>query len=58
MTIRNIIKKSGGKKIMEKKHICILCGEEHGLDYIHSVEIKGKDRDICKECATAVKGLV
>jgi hypothetical protein len=43
---------------MEKKHVCILCGEEHGLDHMHFVKIKGKNRNICKECATSIKGLV
>jgi hypothetical protein len=43
------------KKIGEK-HICLVCGEEHGFDDIHIIEIKGKKRKICKGCATAIKG--
>jgi len=50
------IKESGGEKI-DKKHICIVCGEEHGLDNIHTIDIKGKTQKICKGCATAIKGL-
>ena len=38
--------------------ICCVCGEEHGLDDIHHIEIKGKVKDVCKGCATAIKGLV
>jgi hypothetical protein len=56
-----INKKNMGLIIIEKKPskpICVLCGEEHGLEYIHSITIKGKNRNICKECATAIKGLV
>jgi len=36
---------------------CFVCGEEHGLDDIEHIEIKGKEKDICKGCATAIKGL-
>jgi hypothetical protein len=42
---------------MEKKHVCLVCGEEHGFDDIHHMKIKGKTKKICKECATAIKGL-
>ena len=38
--------------------LCCVCGEEHGLDDIDHVEIKGETKKICKECATAVKGIV
>jgi len=37
--------------------VCCICGEEHGLDEIEHIETKGKERKICKECATAIKGL-
>ncbi len=40
------------------KYVCSICGEEHGLDNIHQLEIKGQSKDICKECATTIKGLV
>ena len=36
--------------------VCCVCGEEHGLDDINHVEIKGKEKKICKQCATAIKG--
>ena len=42
---------------MDEKHTCLVCGEEHGLDNIHILTIKGKRRKICKDCATAIKGL-
>jgi hypothetical protein len=35
-----------------------VCGEEHGLDDIDHVEIKGETKKVCKECATAIKGIV
>jgi len=38
---------------MEK---CSVCDEEHDLDDIHHIEIKGKIKKICKGCATAIKG--
>ena len=37
---------------------CCVCGEEHGLDDIEHIETKGETRQICKECATSIKGLV
>ena len=43
---------------MKEKNICILCGEEHGFDDIHTIKIRGKDKKICKGCVTAIKGLV
>ena len=36
---------------------CCVCGEEHGLDDIHHVEMKGESRKICKECVMVIKGL-
>ena len=37
--------------------VCCVCGEEHGLDDIDHIEIKGIPKNICKGCATAIKGL-
>ena len=42
---------------MQEKYVCIVCGEEHGLDDIHHIKIKGKTKKICKGCASAIKGL-
>jgi hypothetical protein len=42
---------------MRDKETCIVCGEEHGLEDMDSIEIKGKDKKICKGCVTAIKGL-
>jgi hypothetical protein len=38
-------------------YTCCCCDEEHDLNNIHKIEIKGKSKKICKECATAIKGL-
>lgn len=52
------------KKMVEAKlmangcAICCICGEEHGLDDINHIEIKGKTKKICKGCATAIKGIL
>ena len=43
---------------MTNPNICCCCGEEHGLDDMHDIKIKGKNKKICKECATSVKGLI
>jgi len=43
---------------MKRKETCIVCGEEHGLDDVREVHIKGKFKKICKECVMAIKGLV
>ena len=37
---------------------CCVCGEEHSFDDIHEIEIKGETKNICKECADTVHGLV
>ena len=42
---------------MKEKNICILYSEEHGFDDIYTFKIKGKDKKICKGCATEIKGL-
>ena len=38
--------------------VCCVCGEEYGLDDTHEFEVKGQTKQICKECATTVHGLV
>ena len=43
---------------MTEPNVCCCCGEEHGFDDLYDVKIKGKDKKICKECATSVKGLI
>jgi len=43
---------------MKDKHVCLVCGKEHGLDDIHIIKIKGKEKKICKECATSIIGLI
>lgn len=45
-----------GGNIMKDKKTCAVCGEEHGLDDIHKIEIKGKDKNVCKGCVAAIKG--
>jgi len=42
----------------DETNICLVCGEEHGLDDIHTIEIKGKEKKICKGCITAIKGII
>ena len=46
------------KTISKNDYICAVCGEEHGLEDVHHVDVKGQTKVICKECATAIKGLV
>lgn len=46
------------KKILKEKHVCLVCGEEHGFDDIHTFEIHGKEKKICKGCASAIKGIL
>jgi len=55
-----MIKKIEGKNEYEniEHYLCCVCGEEHGLDDIHSVEVKGKPKNICKECVDTVHGLI
>ncbi len=47
-----------GGETMEERHVCHICGEEHGLDDINYFEIKGKIKKICKECTTIIHGLI
>jgi hypothetical protein len=42
----------------EDWHLCCVCGEEFGLDDLHDVNVKGQTKQICKECADTVHGLV
>jgi len=46
----------GGEKIKDDSHKCLVCGEEHGFDDIHTIEINGETKKICKGCAAAIKG--
>ena len=48
----------GGEKNMTDLYICCVCGEEHEEEKIHHIEIKDETKKICKECATAIKGLI
>ena len=52
---QNIICLKKGEK-MKDKHVCLVCGGEHGLDDIHHIQIKGSIKKICKGCVTAIKG--
>lgn len=38
--------------------VCCVCGEEHGLDDINHIEIKGEKKKVCEECVAAIKGLI
>jgi hypothetical protein len=42
---------------MGKSVNCFCCGEEHGLDDLQDIKIKGESKKICKGCVTAIKGL-
>jgi hypothetical protein len=44
---------------MEKiENICCVCGEEHGLEDLHNIQVKGKGKKICKGCADIIHGLL
>jgi len=43
---------------MRDKETCIVCGEEHGLEDIDTIEIKDENKNICKGCVAAIKGLI
>ncbi len=45
------------RKEMEEIYICCVCGEEHKDENIHHIDVKGETKDICKGCATSIKGL-
>ena len=42
---------------MIKSNMCCCCGEKNTHDNMHDIKIKGKNKKICKECATSIKGL-
>ena len=42
----------------DSSHVCLVCGEEHGLDDIHEMEINGETKKICKGCVAAIKGII
>lgn len=46
------------KKVEEKYDICCVCGEEHGLDAMHRIQVKKREKKICKECTDIIHGLV
>ena len=41
----------------DETYKCLVCGEEHGFDDIHCIDINGEEKKICKGCATAIKGI-
>lgn len=45
------------KKTEEECYVCCVCGTECSENKIRHINIRGKIRKICKECATAIKGL-
>ena len=47
----------GGEKI-DETHKCLVCGEEHGLDDIHTFEMKGQTKKICQECLDVIHGII
>ena len=48
-------KKSSDKKNLKK---CDICGEYHEKNVTHTVEIKGRKKNICQGCADTIHGLV
>jgi hypothetical protein len=42
---------------MTKSCKCIVCGTDCEKEEVKRIEIKGKTKDICKECVVAIKGL-
>ena len=42
---------------MEECCVCGCCMEEHEDMEFHEVKIKGENKKVCTECATAIKGL-
>jgi hypothetical protein len=43
---------------MADERSCCVCGSIVERKQVKTVEIKGKAKDICQECATAITGLV
>jgi hypothetical protein len=46
------------KKVEEKHNICSVCGEEHRLDNLHRIQVKKREKKICKECTDIIHDLV
>lgn len=42
----------------ESKEYCCVCGEKHDSNKIHEIEVKGKTKKICDECAETIHGLI
>lgn len=40
----------------EKREHCVVCGEEHGIEDLHVLDVKGKQKNVCKQCVMAIKG--
>jgi hypothetical protein len=56
---RKSARKPKKKETEEEYDICCVCGEEHGLDNLHRIQVKKGERKICKECASdIIHGLV
>lgn len=45
-------------KVDEEYFVCCVCGEEYSPNDTHEVEVKGQTKQICKECADTVHGLL
>lgn len=43
---------------MDETYTCCICESEINEKDIKHIKIKGDAEDICKECITAIKGLV
>lgn len=41
---------------MAENNVCCVCGKEHPSPDLKKIKIKGKTKQICKECVTAIKG--
>ena len=46
------------KNEKERNFECCVCGEEHGIEDIYEFKVKEKTKQICKECADTVHGLI
>jgi hypothetical protein len=43
---------------MTENCVCCVCDMEFHEKDVKHIEIKGKVKDICKECVTSIKGLL